>query len=191
MLREGNARFASDQPAASDIGSSRRLEVVKGQHPFAVIVTCADSRVPPEHIFSQGLGALFVVRIAGNIADPYVIGSVEYAVEHLHVPLVVVLGHEECGAVAAALAPERPEGNLGRLISKIDTGRLVETGDAPLSAAIRNNVMTQMNRMMSRSAVLRTSREEKKAKYVTGIYHLNDGRVEWLAGGHSEGREGR
>ena len=179
-LKEGNEKFVADQPPAKDIESARRLETAKGQHPFAVIVTCADSRVPPEYIFDQGIGDLFVVRVAGNIADPYVIGSVEYAVEHLHVPLVVMLGHEKCGAVSAALSPEKPTGNLGKLVAEIEPGKLTGTGDAVLSSAIRNNAEKQVERMMARSEVLKTSVHEKKAKFVTGIYHLEDGRVEWL-----------
>ena len=100
-LKEGNARFAGDRPAAKDQGSKRRAELARGQRPFAVIITCSDSRVPPETVFDQGLGDLFVIRLAGNVVDTAAVGSVEYAVAHLHVPLVVVLGHEECGAVQA------------------------------------------------------------------------------------------
>ncbi len=181
VLKEGNAKFVADRPSAKDIRLSRRVELVKGQHPFAAVVTCSDSRVPPEHIFSQGLGDIFVVRIAGNIAEPYTVGSVEYAVEHLHVPLVVVLGHEKCGAVAAALAPEKPGGNLGKLIAAIDTGNPAGSGDAALPPAIRRNATSQMDRMISRSEVLKTSVKKKEVKFVTAIYHLDDGKVEWLS----------
>jgi len=102
-LKAGNRRFLDGRPIHPNQSRDRMLEVAQGQHPFAVVVTCADSRLSPEIIFDQGLGDLFVVRVAGNVADPYVLASVEYAVEHLGTNLVVVLGHEKCGAVKAAM----------------------------------------------------------------------------------------
>ncbi len=102
-LKDGNQRFAADRLEGKDVDAARRQELTAGQHPFAIVLSCADSRVPPEIIFDQGLGKLFVVRVAGNISEPFALGSIDYAVEHLHVPLIVVLGHEKCGAVAAAL----------------------------------------------------------------------------------------
>src|SRR5947209_2306854 len=116
LLKEGNGRFAQGKLAAKDTGANRRALLAKGQHPFAVVLTCADSRVAPELVFDQGLGDLFVLRVAGNITDPFTLGSIEYAVEHLHTPLIVVLGHENCGAVAAALTKVEFPGNLGTLI---------------------------------------------------------------------------
>ena len=103
-LREGNRRFVADQPANPDISTSRRLQLAKGQQPFAALVGCADSRVGPEHLFGAGLGELFIVRTAGNYLDDAGFGSIAFAVAQLGVPLVVVLGHEQCGAVAAASA---------------------------------------------------------------------------------------
>lgn len=100
----GNDRFVAGKPAVKDFGESRRLDLsINGQHPFAVILCCSDSRVPPEIIFDQGLGDLFVVRTAGNIVDDVVLGSIEYGAEHLDIPLLVVLGHEKCGAVKATV----------------------------------------------------------------------------------------
>ena len=103
-LREGNRRFVADQPANPDISTSRRLQLAKGQQPFAALVGCADSRVGPEHLFGAGLGELFIVRTAGNYLDDAGFGSIAFAVAQLGVQLVVVLGHEQCGAVAAASA---------------------------------------------------------------------------------------
>jgi len=123
QLKKGNERFVADRLAAKDLGADRRRELAKGQHPFAIVLTCADSRVAPEFIFNQGLGDLFVLRVAGNIADPFVLGSMEYAVEHLHVPLIVILGHTKCGAVDAALAENKPHGNLGKLIEQVYPGK--------------------------------------------------------------------
>ena len=101
-LKDGNARFVAGTSEAAAIGVPRRTELVAGQHPFAIVLSCADSRVPPEHIFNVGLGDLFVVRTAGEVTDRAVLASVEYAAEHLHVPLLVVMGHGACGAVKAA-----------------------------------------------------------------------------------------
>ncbi len=103
----GNERFITGNPAVKDIGENKRRDLsLKGQHPFAVILCCSDSRVPPEIIFDQGLGELFVIRTAGNVADDVVLGSIEYGAEHLEIPLIVVLGHEKCGAVKAAVEAE-------------------------------------------------------------------------------------
>lgn len=103
-LREGNSRFVADQPIVPDITTRRRLELAKGQKPFAALVGCADSRVGPEHLFGAGLGELFIVRTAGNYLDDAGFGSIAFAVNQLGVALIVVLGHEQCGAVAAASA---------------------------------------------------------------------------------------
>jgi carbonic anhydrase len=102
-LIEGNRRFVSGNLATKDFSEAKRKELAKGQKPFAVVVGCSDSRVPPEIIFDQGLGDIFVVRVAGNVLDPISLGSIEYAVEHLKTPLIVILGHTHCGAVKATI----------------------------------------------------------------------------------------
>jgi carbonic anhydrase len=181
LLKEGNDRYAADRSEHKDVSQKRRLELVKGQHPFAVVLTCADSRVPPELIFDRGLGDIFVLRLAGNIADPFVLGSIEYAVEHLHVPLVVVLGHDHCGAVAAALSPKKPSGYLGALIGSVFVGKeLPKTTEAMQSAAVRNNVVHQVKTIAGRSEVLKKAAEEKHVQIEAGVYHLDSGKVEWL-----------
>lgn len=121
LLIGGNKRFVSGNLSTKDTGPERRRELLKGQKPFAVIVCCSDSRVPPELLFDQALGDIFVVRVAGNIVDPVAVGSVEYAVEHLNTPLVVVLGHDHCGAVKAAIdGGEAPApGSIGAIVSRI------------------------------------------------------------------------
>ena len=123
-LLAGNARFAADRKLNDGHGTDRRAELATGQQPWAVIVGCADSRVPPDVIFDAGLGDLFVVRVAGNTAvDPFVLGSVEYALAHLGSPLVLVLGHEGCGAVkgavAAATEGATEPGSIGEVIAPI------------------------------------------------------------------------
>jgi carbonic anhydrase len=180
-LQAGNARFAANARTAHNLGPHRRQELADGQTPFAVVLACADSRVAPELIFDQGLGDIFVVRVAGNIADPYTLGSVEYAVEHLHVPLVVLLGHEKCGAVEAALGQSRPAGNLGKVIAEVHPGAgLPETPSKALAVAVVNNARYQAHMLTERSAVLRTQVDKKKLRIVTAVYHLASGKVEWL-----------
>src|SRR5580765_4603935 len=109
-LKNGNNEFVNGKFNLHGVDPSLRAELVKEQHPKAIILTCSDSRVSPELIFNKGLGDLFVIRVAGNIADDAVIGSIEYAVEHLHTSLVVVMGHQNCGAVGAAVSDlQNPE----------------------------------------------------------------------------------
>ena len=110
LLMEGNARYVSGHATHPNQNAERRTEEASTQHPFAVVVSCSDSRVSPEIVFDQGIGDLFVVRTAGNRLDDLVLASVEYAVDHLHCPLVVVLGHERCGAISAALDAEKGAG---------------------------------------------------------------------------------
>jgi len=119
-LQEGNRRYVSGQPARPpDLAHARSLLAEKGQRPFAVVLGCSDSRVPPEIVFDESIGRIFTVRTAGNVADAIVVGSVEYAAEHLHAPLVVVLGHQKCGAVAAALSGGEHGANIGAIIEQI------------------------------------------------------------------------
>lgn len=119
-LIEGNRRFVKGEPAPKNTGEARRKELLeKGQRPFAAVLCCSDSRVPPEIVFDQALGDIFVVRVAGNVLDDAALGSLEYAVEHLRVPLVVVLGHEKCGAVQAAVGGGEAPGKIGSIVEKI------------------------------------------------------------------------
>ncbi|MFO0828611.1 MAG: carbonic anhydrase [Phycisphaerales bacterium] len=118
-LMDGNKRFVSGHPLNADRDPARRSELAAGQHPFAIVLTCSDSRVPPELVFDQGLGSIFVVRVAGNTADDVAIGSIEYAVEHLGARLIVVLGHEKCGAVAAAVKGGELPGHLPAVVADI------------------------------------------------------------------------
>src|SRR3954451_10886779 len=110
-LLAGNERFVAHKERHPDESAGRRRELVSGQHPFAVILGCSDSRVAPELLFDEGLGDLFVIRVAGNIVDDDILASIEYAVEHLGTKLVVVLGHEKCGAVSAAVSGESTVGH--------------------------------------------------------------------------------
>jgi len=180
-LKAGNERFAADKASPRNVGAQRRADLAKGQHPFAIVLTCADSRVAPELIFDTGLGDLFVLRVAGNIADPAVVGSIEYAVEHLHVPLIVVVGHESCGAVVAALDGKPLPGDLGWLIKQVKVGDQLPDGkEAKLAAAVRANVANAAVDLKLRSKIIAEEVEHKKVAIVSGVYALGTGKVEWL-----------
>src|SRR3954449_3735222 len=118
-LMHGNRRYARHKEQHPDESLARRKELIGGQHPFAVILGCADSRVPPELLFDQGLGDLFVIRVAGNIVDDVVLGSIEYAFEHLDTKLIMVLAHEKCGAVSVAVQGGSAPGHLTTLVQAI------------------------------------------------------------------------
>src|SRR5262245_55029979 len=130
---DANGRFGRGAPAHWGAVAQRRTELAKAQHPFATVLTCSASRVAPEAVFDRTLGDLFVVRVAGNVSDDHVLGSIEYAAEHLHVPLLVVMGHERCGAVSAAVAGGEVPGHVESLVKSIEPAvaeAKARTGDA-------------------------------------------------------------
>ena len=149
-LLEGNARYVESRAARPDQTPERRAEVATVQHPFALVLGCADSRVPPEIVFDQGLGDLFVIRVAGNVLDDQVLASIEYGVEHLHIPLVIVLGHERCGAVVATI-----------------------------DASVRANVQHVVHDILEEDVVEKLA-EEHGLRVVGGRYDLDTGKVEIL-----------
>ena len=182
-LIDGNNRFVQSAQAQKDIGNNRRTELTKGQHPFAVILSCSDSRVPPEHIFDQGLGDIFVVRVAGNVADSIELGSVEYAAEHLGVPLILVLGHQSCGAVKATVDGGKPEGNIESIVKKIAPAvkkarETVKEKDKLLDAAILENTKSTAKTLTKKSSIIKHLVEEKKVKVAAGVYNMATGKVE-------------
>ena len=180
-LKKGNEKFVADPSVSPKVTEERRQEVAKGQHPFAIVLTCADSRLTPEFIFNQGLGDIFVLRVAGNIADQFELGSMEFAVAELQVPLIVVLGHSKCGAVNAALGKDKRAGNLGKLIAEIQVGKdLPAEKSAALDAAIANNARHQAESLAKRSEVIKELVEHKRVRIVSGVYSLETGKVTWL-----------
>ena len=182
-LKTGNAHHVRHQYKHPHETTARQRELIAGQHPHAEILSCADSRVPPEIIFDQGLGDLFVVRVAGNVASDSEIGSLEYGAEHLHIPLLVVLGHESCGAVTAAVQGGAAEGHIAVLISLIkpavDKTRGMP-GD-PVANAVRSNVELVVQQLRSSTPVLSELVAHGKLKIVGGIYSLRTGEVTWLS----------
>lgn len=184
-LIDGNKRFVSGELAKKDIGESRRQELTKGQQPFATVLSCSDSRVAPEIIFDQGLGDIFIVRVAGNVVEPTTLGSIEYGVEHLHTPLLVILGHESCGAVKAALeAKGKPEGNLGAILKKImpavNTARKAKKDTSEtLNIAIQENMKNTYKEVM-KSKIVRELVHEGKLKVIGAEYYLGTGKFELI-----------
>ncbi|HET6516062.1 MAG TPA: carbonic anhydrase [Thermodesulfovibrionales bacterium] len=184
-LIDGNKRFISGELSKKDLGDSRRQELTKGQHPFATVLTCSDSRVAPEIIFDQGLGDIFVVRVAGNVVEPTTLGSIEYGVEHLQTPLLVILGHESCGAVKAALeATGKPEGNIGAILKKIlpavkTAKKAGKDEKQTLNLAVQENVKNTYMDIM-KSKIVRELAREGKLKIIGAEYYLETGKFEIL-----------
>ena len=193
-LREGNARFVSEHcEHSAHIGKMRRSSLLESQEPFAIILGCSDSRVPSEIIFDQGLGDLFVVRVAGNIVAPSQLGSIEFAVSHFDTPLVVVLGHTCCSAIVATLneiqSPAQPpqsphiDSILGRIRPALEPlcYRQPRLGsEALLQEAIRANVNATVDQLPRNSSLLQDRIEEGKLLIVGAQYHLDSGEVEFF-----------
>lgn len=194
-LREGNRRFVSGlQTGDSLTGSARRGELLVGQAPFAIVLGCSDSRVPVEIVFDQGLGDLFVVRVAGNVAAPSQVGSIELAAERYGARLVVVLGHSRCGAVLATLealrqpaVPQSP--NVRSIVDRVrpsvealPTADLDRDRDALVRDAIRANVRASADHLRRGSAVLRRLVQEDGLVIVGAEYSLETGTVDFFDG---------
>lgn len=179
-LKEGNERFVTDKLDGKLQNSSRRASLTSGQEPFAIVLSCADSRVVPELAFDSGLGELFVVRVAGNIANTDSIASIEYAVAHLKTSVIVVLGHESCGAVGAAIAGGDNGYNLNILLSQI-TPAIEKCGcDANVKDIIEENAKLNAEELVSRSSIIRNAVEKEGLKIVPAYYNLDSGRVDFL-----------
>ncbi len=177
-LMEGNRRFVSGQAQHPRQDASTRIAAAKGQKPFAMLVSCADSRVPPEILFDQGIGDLFVVRAAGNIADTVALGSLEYGHAVLGSPLVVVLGHEYCGAVDAAVKGNAVPGHIAEVVRQIKPAVEKSKGVTDmLNAAIDQNVRDVTAGLNQRSALLREAVTSGKLRIVGARYDLDSGEV--------------
>jgi carbonic anhydrase len=186
-LREGNARFVAQQASHPNVGADRRAETAKGQHPFATIISCSDSRVPVELLFDRGIGDLFVVRVAGNVCGATQIGSVEYAVEHLGTPLIIVMGHTKCGAVTAAVDGAEAPGDISGIVDLIRPavarareGQPDLTRDTLVAGTVRTNVWQSIENLLTKSHILREAVKSGHAEIVGAVYDVESGRVEWL-----------
>jgi len=177
-LKEGNLRFSSAKVSEGKPTAARRAETAKAQHPFAIVVACADSRSAPEIVFDEGIGDLFVIRTAGNLVDDHALGSIEYAVGHLGTRLIVVLGHERCGAVTAALAGPTAPGHVDSLVRDIQpavNATKGKPGDA-LENAIAENTHLVADTIRQK-AVLGDAAPD--VRIVSAVYNLDTGKIEW------------
>lgn len=181
-LLEGNRRFVAGQAEHPRQGTGRRAELMGGQNPFAAILTCSDSRVPPEIIFDCGLGDLFVLRVAGNVLDKVLMGSIEYAAEHLGVGLVMVLGHSHCGAVTAAVAGGHPAGHIGSLTKRIRPAveQAAASGGDVVDAAVTANVRLGVAKIRQCQPILAHLVAAGKLQVVGARYELESGEVRLL-----------
>lgn len=196
VLKDGNARYAAGQSAHAHQGADRRAETAKGgQHPVATIIGCSDSRAPLELIFDQGVGDIFVVRVAGNVAGPDEMATVEYGVGHLGTPVVLVLGHTSCGAVTAVVQNAKAEGNLPLLLNQIKPAvarakawNPMASGEDLLNKAIKANVWLAMENLLKKSHEVREFVKQGKIMLVGGIYDLTSGQVSWLGQHPDQGK---
>ncbi len=182
LLLEGNQRFIQGTVRHPHQTAERRKETSTGQAPFAVVLTCADSRLSPEIVFDQGLGDLFVVRNAGNLLSDHVIGSIEYAVEHLHAPLIVVMGHTRCGAVAAAVAGGEAGGHVQSIVDSLAfvVAAARARGGDTADQAEQINARMSADALAASDPVLAKAVAAGKLKVVGARYNLATGVVEWL-----------
>ena len=183
-LMEGNLRYAEGNASQPHQSLERRAELISGQQPFAVILGCSDSRIPPELIFDQGLGDVFVIRTAGEVVDNASLASIEYAVDHLGVPLVMVLGHDSCGAVTAAVQGGEAEGHLGSLMDfirpAVEQAREAGEGSDLLNGSIDNNVFNIVEALKSSQPVLSEKVDAGELMILGARYRLDSGLVEIL-----------
>lgn len=181
-LLEANARYVEQQRLNPNQTDERRDALIGGQSPYAIILGCSDSRVPPEIIFDQGLGDLFVIRVAGNVVDDIVLASIEYAAEHLHTPLLMVLGHTNCGAVGAALQDDELDGHLPSIAQAIEEA-VEKTRDSDgdtLDMTIRAHARITAEHLEESEPILRGLVEKGTLKVVAAYYDLDTGVVEIL-----------
>ena len=191
LLMAGNKRFIAGQPLHPHDNTQRRGELTASQHPFAIVLGCSDSRVPPPLVFDAGLGDIFEIRIAGNSADAAVIASIEYATEHLHAPLVLVLGHEKCGAVSATIEAmgqnKTPEAHLPAIVDPIRAAvekAKGEPGDLT-SNAVAENVRLVVHQLEHTDPILVESVRSGHLKIAGAVYHLDTGQVVMIEGAAS------
>ena len=180
-LIDGNKRYTADKSAARDISQSRRTDLAdNGQHPFALIVGCSDSRVPPELIFDCGLGELFVVRTAGNVVDEFCMGSIEYGAEHLHLPVIVVLGHEGCGAVQATVNGGEVHGCLGKIMEHIGEAHKTVAGAENVYTACEDENIRRTVRQIEENPVIKELLGKGETCVIGAKYGLCDGAVSFF-----------
>jgi carbonic anhydrase len=180
-LKDGNTRFVNMKLINPDQSLERRKEGMNGQHPFVIILTCSDSRVSPEVIFDQGLGDIFEIRNAGNVLDDHVIGSIEYAVAHLDIPLLIIMGHEDCGAIKATISHAHDSKHIESLVKSLSPaveGAKGMKGDL-VENSVRNNVRLEISKITNNKPILAQYIKEGKLRVLGAYYHIENGKVEF------------
>ena len=178
-LKTGNANFVNDSLNNDSQDSSRRKEVVDGQKPYTVILTCSDSRVVPELMFDTGIGELFVIRVAGNVANPSSIASIEYAVAHIDVKLIVVLGHQNCGAVTLALAGGDEGKNIDHLLNYIQPAISISDSKKVDDVSLIHAKLTA-DKIIKASGIIAKAIEDNALKIISAYYNLESGQVDFF-----------
>src|SRR5438093_3116401 len=182
-LKEGNGRYTSGNLQHPGQTAERRTELAKTQHPYAAIVSCSDSRVPPEFVFDQGLGDLFIVRVAGNVINDEGLGSIEYTVDHLGTRLILVLGHQSCGAVQAArdtiAAKGKAPGHIESLVAAIKPA-VEATAKDDLETTVKANVKNVVQALRSSTPILKPKVDSGDVQVIGGYYSLDTGAVTFL-----------
>jgi len=182
-LKAGNERFANDHPIHPDESSNRIHELKNGQAPFAVVISCSDSRLPPELIFDQGLGDIFSIRTAGNLISDFELGSIEYAVEHLQCKLIVVLGHENCGAIQAyaSAGHEKHDNHIQKLVDYIaeeeEQLAIPDSLRSNIDLLVKANILHNVNLLESSEPVLDPLVAKNEIKIIGAYYDLDNGKV--------------
>jgi len=179
-LKEGNARYSADNLQHNLQDSSRRTELTKGQQPHTIVLSCADSRVVPELAFDCGLGELFVVRVAGNVANTSSIASIEYAVAHCGSKVIVVLGHQSCGAVTAAIAGGDNGENINHLLAHINPAVNASAAGAEVNEVVKTNAKLVVDDLTKKSKIIGAAVANGSVKIVPAYYNLNSGKVDFL-----------
>ena len=182
-LKEGNKRFTTFKSEHPDESKARRKEMLEGQHPFVVILSCSDSRVPPEIIFDQGIGDIFEIRNAGNVLDEHVIGSIEYAVMHCGVKLIVIMGHQDCGAIAATLSGVYETKYIKSLEDSIQPAveQCKKQGlEVNSDNVVKAHVTQDIEELMTQDTELVKYMKKHNVKIIPAYYHLDTGVVNFL-----------
>lgn len=183
-LIQGNERFAANDLQSKNL-AAERAELIKGQHPYAIVLTCSDSRVSPELLFDESLGKLFVIRVAGNVIDPIILGSVEYAAEHLGSKFLLVLGHSACGAVKATIAGGEIPPNIQKIADAISPA-VTKAKEKHLDGkeleneVITDNVIEQVHQLRTKSSIVAEMEHKGELRIVGGVYDLGTGKVHFF-----------
>ncbi len=177
-LKEGNLRFATSEESKGKPTAARRKETAQAQHPFAIIVACSDSRTGPELVFDQNLGDIFVIRTAGNLIDDHALGTIEYGAAHLGARLIVVLGHERCGAVEAALASDHAPGHIASLVRDLQPAVIAAKGKpgGAMHATTTENARQVAAQIKAKAELGDLA---KDVQIISAVYDLDTGKVKW------------